>query len=59
MRVSSSRTTEVEETVFVTSAGEKYHRSTCRYVKNKSNVRSMPVSSAISHGYEACSVCDP
>lgn len=58
-RVSNASSAKVEELVYVTSSGEKYHRPTCRYVKNKSNVRSLSVSSAVSHGYEACSVCNP
>ena len=43
--------------VYVTGAGEKYHRKDCRYVTDNSKMLS--VEKAISRGYEPCSVCEP
>ena len=45
--------------VVVTRTGDKYHTSTCRYVKNKTDTRTMSLSSAKSSGYTACKVCNP
>lgn len=44
------------ETVYVTSSGKKYHKSTCRYVKDKSTT-SYSIDEAKKKGYTACSVC--
>lgn len=44
------------ETVYVTSSGKKYHKSTCRYVKDKS-ATSYSIDEAKKKGYTACSVC--
>lgn len=44
-------------TVYITRTGDKYHRSGCRYL-SRSKI-SISRSSAISRGYEACSVCHP
>ena len=43
--------------VYATTYGEKYHRSTCRYVKNKTNVTAYTVEGALARGLTACSVC--
>lgn len=53
----SGRYVPNEETVYVTKTGNKYHRSTCRYVK-KSKI-AMTKSEAQKKGYKACSVCKP
>lgn len=44
------------ETVYVTSSGKKYHKSTCRYVKDKSATL-YSIDEAKKKGYTACSVC--
>lgn len=46
-----------EKIVFITSSGEKYHLSNCRYVKNKTNVSKFSLKDAIKNGYEPCSIC--
>lgn len=53
----SGRYVPNEETVYVTKSGNKYHRSTCRYVK-KSKI-AMTKTEAQKKGYKACSVCKP
>ena len=47
------------ENVVVTSTGKKYHRPDCRFVKDKTNTRTLSIEDAIKEGYEACDVCDP
>lgn len=43
--------------VYKTSAGEKYHRENCRYVKGKAI--DINLSRALYDGLEACKVCRP
>lgn len=45
--------------VTVTRTGEKYHTSTCRYVKNKTDTTTYSLSVAKSKGYTACKICKP
>lgn len=45
--------------VLVTSSGKKYHLPDCRYVKNKTNVKSLSIEEVIKEGYEPCDVCTP
>lgn len=45
-------------TVYVTQTGRKYHRITCRYLKNR-KIFSIKRSRAIREGYIPCSVCKP
>lgn len=57
---STAITTQSNESqVIVTKEGDKYHLSTCGYVKDKKNTFSVPISEAKEKGYEACSVCNP
>ncbi len=44
-------------TVYITDTGTKYHRWGCRYLN--SSAHAVTCSWATSHGYGACSVCDP
>lgn len=44
-------------TVYVTKTGAKYHSGGCRYLR-KSKI-AISKSSAVSQGYDACSVCNP
>jgi len=44
-------------TVYVTRTGEKYHRSSCRYL-SQSKI-AIALSTAKARGYTPCSVCDP
>jgi len=51
--------TSAEPMVVVTRTGEKYHVAGCRYVVNKTDTRTIPLSQAKSEGYTPCSVCNP
>lgn len=42
---------------YVTSSGEKYHRSFCKHVKYKINITEYPLDEAISMGYLPCLDC--
>lgn len=44
-------------TVYVTNTGEKYHRGTCRYLRQSKIAISLD--DAIKFGYEPCKVCKP
>lgn len=46
------------ETVYITSAGTKYHRADCRYIKNNNSITALPQTEAIQK-YASCSVCKP
>ncbi len=54
----TANTTIPSPTVYITTHGEKYHRSSCRYIKNR-DVLSCSEQDAIDDGYKACSVCRP
>lgn len=56
---SYAKTQNVGYNVTVTRTGDKYHTSSCRYVKNKTDTRTLSLSSAKSQGYTACKVCKP
>ena len=47
---------QVQE-VYITKTGEKYHTSTCRYLK-ESKIETT-LEKALKTGYEACKVCKP
>lgn len=53
----NTNTKNVEETVYVTRTGSKYHTNTCQYTRGKSDLRSMSESDARSQGYGPCSRC--
>jgi endonuclease YncB( thermonuclease family) len=48
---------KVENVVYITRTGKKYHRSSCRYAAKAT--RSMPRSEAEALGYGSCGVCRP
>ena len=48
---------ESNETVYITSAGEKYHRAGCRYIQSRET--STILLSEAKQKYDPCSVCDP
>lgn len=49
---------QLEPLVFVVGQGEKYHKESCRYIRNaKSAVKSGTIGEALNNGYEACKVC--
>ena len=48
---------KVENVVYITRTGKKYHRSSCRYAAKAT--RSMPRSEAEALGCGACGVCKP
>lgn len=50
-------TQPVEQTVYITRTGSKYHRGSCRYLRQSK----IPISKAdaIANGYEPCQVCNP
>ena len=43
--------------VYTTKTGEKYHKSSCKYLKY--SMKEYTLEEAIELGYEACSVCKP
>ncbi|MBL7559849.1 hypothetical protein JAO71_08545 [Olleya sp. YSTF-M6] len=45
------------QTVYTTKTGEKYHKSTCHYLKYSKKEYSL--SKAITLGFKACLVCKP
>lgn len=47
----------LEESVFVTISGDKYHISECSYVKYKNNLTEYSIKEASEKGYEPCSEC--
>lgn len=52
-----TRTATPETTYYITDTGTKYHRWGCQYLNESAHP--VTCSYAISHGYGACSVCDP
>nr|DAT45845.1 MAG TPA: DNA methyl phosphotriester repair domain protein [Caudoviricetes sp.] len=46
-----------ETTVYITETGTKYHRWSCRYLKD--SCIEISLTNATSRGYTACSVCNP
>lgn len=47
------------ENVYTLPAGGKFHTKDCRYIKNKKNVTSLPISDARHKGLTPCTVCQP
>jgi len=47
----------IEETVYVTKTGEKYHRGNCGYLSKSK--RAIALSEAKAAGYTPCSRCKP
>lgn len=45
-------------TVYVTEKGDKYHKATCRYVKDKKTTK-MTAGEAKKKGLKPCKVCKP
>tara|TARA_R110002033_G_scaffold167528_1_gene206731 strand:- start:10815 stop:11180 length:366 start_codon:yes stop_codon:yes gene_type:complete len=45
------------QTVYTTKTGEKYHKSSCNYLKYSK--KAISLEKAKSLGYEACKVCKP
>ena len=45
------------QNVYVTKTGEKYHKSTCHYLKNSK--KEITLAMALEQGLTACSVCKP
>lgn len=43
--------------VYVTDSGEKYHRASCRYLRNSKNA--IDLEDAKNRGYGRCSACKP
>lgn len=54
---SSVYSDNTSQTVYITKTGSKYHRSGCRYLRQSKIA--IDKSSAISQGYDPCSVCNP
>lgn len=55
--ITRTATTVSGGTVYITNTGTKYHRAGCRYLGSSAIAKSCDW--VISHGYTACSVCDP
>lgn len=49
--------TVLAQTVYTTKTGEKYHKSTCRYLKYSKKEYTQDKAKAL--GFTACSVCKP
>lgn len=49
--------TAIGQNVYTTKTGEKYHKSSCRYLKYSK--KEYTLEKAIELGFEACSVCKP
>jgi endonuclease YncB( thermonuclease family) len=54
--VASSKN-NIENVVYITKSGKKYHRQNCPTIKHLAG--SLPRSEAAAKGYEACKVCKP
>lgn len=54
---SSEQKNSQNQTVVVTISGTKYHLSSCRYVKKKTNLTTTNIVNAIQQGYAPCKVC--
>lgn len=46
-----------KDTYYITPGGEKYHRSFCITVKNRTNLREVSAECAAEEGYEPCLLC--
>lgn len=58
--ISHYETTEnqtVNDTVFVTKYGKKYHLAGCRYIKDKDDLLEISIEEAEHAGYEPCEIC--
>ena len=53
----ASNKQNLENVVYITKAGKKYHRKSCSTVKKLAG--SLPESEAAAKGYGACKVCKP
>jgi hypothetical protein len=49
--------TVVAQTVYTTKTGEKYHKSSCRYLKYSKKEYTLDKAKAL--GFSACTVCKP
>lgn len=58
-KINSESESENDINVIVTKSGKKYHKSTCQYVKNKTNTFGLAYEDAVKAGYEPCKVCFP
>jgi uncharacterized beta-barrel protein YwiB (DUF1934 family) len=47
----------ISQTVYTTTTGEKYHKSSCNYLKYSK--KEITLEKAKTLGYEACKVCKP
>ena len=53
----SVRTQRKELTVYITDTGDRYHVSSCRYLRYSKHP--VPLAEAKRRGYTPCKVCDP
>lgn len=49
----------IENTVYITKTGKKYHNLNCGYVNGKTNITTLKLSEAIERGLTPCSRCKP
>lgn len=49
----------LQNLVYVTPSGKKFHKADCPYVKSKNNLKELTIENAQNDGFSACSVCDP
>ena len=45
------------QTIYITKTGKKYHKTGCRYLKYSK--KELTLERALTHGYQACSICKP
>jgi len=45
------------EDVFITQKGSKYHKETCRLIKNRDNVQTLDKEKAVEENYGPCKRC--
>lgn len=53
----SMTTSAFAQDVFVSPKGTKYHKETCRLIKNKENMTKMTKKEAVAEGYTPCRRC--
>ena len=51
--------TDIEETVFITEYGDKYHTADCTYIQGKENLVEVTSEEAMQLGKQACKYCKP
>ena len=53
----SMTTVAAAEEVYVTATGSKYHKSSCRLIRNKETAKAMDKDEALASNHQPCKVC--